>query len=76
LDNEREIVSTEHVVSNPASVAIARIRKYFSGICENRNLSLLFVGQVVSQIGDSIYQIGLLWLVLDLTGSKSAEWWP
>lgn len=38
----------------------------------NRNLSMLFSGQLVSQIGDSLYQIGLIWLVLDFTGSKSA----
>lgn len=37
----------------------------------NRNVGLLFTGQVVSQAGDSIYQIALLWLVLDLTGSKA-----
>src|SRR5512137_634300 len=37
----------------------------------NRNVGLLFTGQVISQAGDSIYQIGLLWLCLDLTGSKS-----
>ena len=38
----------------------------------NRNLTLLFCGQVVSQMGDSMYLIGVLWLVLELTGSKSA----
>jgi MFS family permease len=37
----------------------------------NRNIALVFWGQVVSQAGDSIYQIGLLWLCLDMTGSKS-----
>jgi MFS family permease len=37
----------------------------------NRNVGLLFIGQVVSQAGDSIYQIGLLWLALELTGSRS-----
>ena len=37
----------------------------------NRNIALVFWGQVISQAGDSIYQIGLLWLCLDLTGSKS-----
>ena len=29
------------------------------------------MGQIFSQCGDSIYQIGLLWLVLELTGSES-----
>jgi len=37
----------------------------------NRNVGLLFFGQVVSQAGDSIYQIGLLWLCYLLTGSRS-----
>ncbi len=40
-------------------------------IFQNRNLSLLWLGQVVSQSGDSIYQIGLLWLVLELSGSEA-----
>ncbi|MBW2702005.1 MAG: MFS transporter [Deltaproteobacteria bacterium] len=37
-----------------------------------RNFRLLFVGQLISQFGDSIFHIGLLWLALDLTGSKSS----
>jgi len=41
-------------------------------LLENRNLTMLFSGQMVSQIGDSLYQIGLIWLVLEFTGSKSA----
>ncbi|MCP4631564.1 MAG: MFS transporter, partial [candidate division Zixibacteria bacterium] len=44
----------------------------FSKIFQNRNLTLLWLGQMISQSGDSIYQIGLLWLVLELSGSKSA----
>jgi MFS family permease len=35
------------------------------------NFSLLCLGQLVSQFGDSIFHIGLVWLALDLTGSKS-----
>jgi MFS family permease len=35
------------------------------------NFSLLCGGQLVSQFGDSIFHIGLVWLALDLTGSKS-----
>jgi len=41
-------------------------------IFQNRNLTLLWLGQLVSQSGDSIYQIGLLWVVLEVTGSSSA----
>ena len=32
---------------------------------------MLWFGQLISQSGDSIYQIGLLWLVLDISGSES-----
>lgn len=35
----------------------------------NRNLGLLWFGQVVSQAGDSLYQIALIWLILEMTGS-------
>jgi MFS family permease len=34
-----------------------------------RNFSLLFSGQVVSQIGDSMNKVALLWFVYELTGS-------
>jgi DHA3 family macrolide efflux protein-like MFS transporter len=40
-------------------------------IFQNRNLTFLWLGQMFSQSGDSIYQIGLLWLVLELSGSES-----
>lgn len=36
-----------------------------------RDFRLLWVGQVIAWTGDSIYQIGLLWLILDMTGSQS-----
>ncbi len=36
-----------------------------------RNFRLLWVGQVIAWSGDSLYQIGMLWLILDLTGSQS-----
>lgn len=38
----------------------------------NRNVTLLFLGQLISQIGDGLYVIGLMWLVLEATGSKAA----
>ena len=37
----------------------------------NRSIILLWLGHVISHAGDSIYQIALPWLVLELTGSKS-----
>ena len=35
------------------------------------NFPLLCFGQLVTQFGDSIFHIGLLWLALEITGSKS-----
>ncbi|MCX6641637.1 MAG: MFS transporter [bacterium] len=37
---------------------------------KSRNFRLLWIGQVIAWSGDSIYQIALLWLILDLTGSQ------
>lgn len=37
----------------------------------NPRVGLLWLGQVVSQTGDSVFQIGLLWLVLEMTGRNS-----
>lgn len=34
-------------------------------------MSFLWLGQVVSKAGDVTYQIGLMWLMLELTGSKT-----
>jgi MFS family permease len=36
---------------------------------QKKNLTLLWVAQAISQAGDAIYQLALLWLVLDLTNS-------
>ncbi|HYK93071.1 MAG TPA: MFS transporter [Thermoplasmata archaeon] len=35
----------------------------------NRSFSLLWLGQLISQSGDFIFDVALLWLVLELTGS-------
>ena len=37
----------------------------------NRNISYLWLGQLVSQAGDSITHMAVIWLMLDLTGSPS-----
>ncbi len=37
----------------------------------NRNVSLLWFGQLVSQAGDSVTHMAVIWLILDLTGSPS-----
>jgi len=36
------------------------------------DLGRLWLGEVVSQAGDSVFQIALLWLALELTGSSAA----
>ncbi len=40
-------------------------------IFQTRSLTALWLGQVISMSGDSIYQIGLLWLALELSASKT-----
>jgi len=37
----------------------------------NQNISYLWLGQLVSQAGDSITHMAVIWLMLDLTGSAS-----
>jgi MFS family permease len=39
------------------------------GLLKTRNFCLLFSGQAVSQIGDSMNKVALLWFVYELTGS-------
>ena len=41
----------------------------FLRVLGNRSFSLLWLGQLISQSGDFIFDVALLWLVLDLTGS-------
>lgn len=40
-------------------------------ILVNPKVGFLWAGQVISQTGDSVFQIGLLWLVLEMTGRSS-----
>ncbi len=49
-----------------------KIRVFLRRILINRNLAYLWFGQVISQAGDSVYEIGMLWLMLEISGSKSA----
>ena len=35
-----------------------------------QNLSLLWSAQIISAAGDAVYQLALLWLVLDMTNSS------
>ena len=47
------------------------IRKWTRGwdLLKARDFGLLFAGQMISQIGDSLNKVALLWFVYDLTGS-------
>lgn len=44
----------------------------FAKVLRNRNFAFLWSGQAVSQIGDSIFHIAIIWLVVELTGSSLA----
>ncbi len=49
----------------------AILTRKLRSVFQTRDLSLLWAGQVISMSGDSIYQIALLWLALELTASKA-----
>ena len=40
-------------------------------VFQNRRLAFLWSGQLISQAGDSVFDIALLWLLLEMTGSSS-----
>lgn len=40
------------------------------GIFKNKNFTLMFVGRVLTNIGDSLYAVAAMWLVYDLGGSS------
>ena len=46
-------------------------RGWVQRIFVNHDIFYLWLGQIISQSGDSIFQIGLLWVLLELTGSKA-----
>jgi MFS family permease len=46
---------------------VKRLADYWVG----GNVALLWTGQVLSQAGDSVYMIALMWMMLELTGSKA-----
>jgi len=41
-------------------------------VLRNRNFALLWGGQAISQLGDAVFYIALMWLVLELTDSALA----
>jgi hypothetical protein len=44
-------------------------------LLRHRGYSLLFSGQVLSQLGDAIYEVGIVWLVYRMTESAGALGW-
>jgi len=44
----------------------------FLRVLRNRNFALLWGGQAISQLGDAVFYIALVWLVVELTGSALA----
>jgi len=44
---------------------------WFSRVFINRDVFCLWSGQVISETGSSVFRIALMWMVLELTGSKS-----
>lgn len=38
-------------------------------LLRNRNFAYLWTGQMISQVGDSLNKVALLWFVYELTGS-------
>lgn len=48
------------------------MQKILKSLFPNKNIGFLFAGQMISQMGDSMFLIGLMWFVLDFTGSKAA----
>jgi DHA3 family macrolide efflux protein-like MFS transporter len=40
-------------------------------LSRHRSLRMLWLGEIISQAGDSLFQLALIWLVLSLTGSSS-----
>lgn len=45
------------------------LKHFLQRVFINRDYGLLFMGKLVSQLGDGIHYFALTWLVLDLTGS-------
>lgn len=39
------------------------------GIFKNRNFTWMFIGRIVTNVGDSLYAVAAMWLVYDLGGS-------
>src|SRR4030088_3583461 len=51
------------------------VNPYVSLLRSNRNFRLLFIGQMISQLGDWFNAVAVYALLLDLTGSATAVAW-
>ncbi len=60
--NETSTKTNEGPAKSPGFVAVLR----------NRNFSLIWAGKAISNLGDQLRHIALIWLVKDLTGSALA----
>jgi len=52
----------------PSTAATTRYRQIFA----HRAFTFLWIGQTVSNFGDTLYDVALLWYVLGATGSTRA----
>ncbi|OPJ62377.1 MFS transporter [Clostridium oryzae] len=43
-----------------------------ANLFSNRNFILLWIGQVISQLGNSLYELAIMWYILQKTGSSMA----
>ncbi len=51
--------------------AATQVTSWGKRVFVNRNIFNLWSGQVISQAGDTIYEMAVAWLLLDLTGSNA-----
>ncbi|MBD3367392.1 MAG: MFS transporter [Candidatus Eisenbacteria bacterium] len=56
-------------IQDPGKLLEAAERR--PAVLRNRNFLLLWIGQLVSQVGDRIHAIALMWWVLETTGSAA-----
>ncbi len=38
-------------------------------IFANKNFTMMFIGRIVTNVGDSLYSVAMMWLVYELGGS-------
>ena len=58
-----------------SALSVANVNTYIALLRSNRNFRLLFIGQMISQLGDWFNTVAVYALVLDLTGSATSVAW-